>query len=126
MKIQTSDLSGEALNYAAFCALFSPMVPNIVIRPSPGKFPDLVYLEYQTVMGTEMFSPRYDWRLGGTLLDEHLTAFHRDPDGTCWATVGMSQCSGSDILEAFLRALVTERSGKEVDVPDELVREDKE
>lgn len=124
MKIQTSELGGEALNYAAFSALFSPMVPRIVICKAEHGFPEIVYLEYDDLaLGTVMYSPRSKWQQGGPLMDAYLTASHRDPDGTCWATVGVSQCSGNDILEAFLRALVIERSGPEVDVPDELVRE---
>lgn len=123
MKIKTRELSGEALNYAAFCALFSPMVPRIVIHRSNVPFPDLVFIEYDSAYQESiMYSPRSKWEQGGRLMDEHCTAFHRDADGTCWATVGLSQCNGGDILEAFLRALVTERSGKEVDVPDDLVK----
>lgn len=116
MKIQTSELSGEALNHAAAESLgFAPKL-------EAGQFGgySVVICEPRLVAKYAMYhSPNSlgSWRV----FDEHCAAFHRDPDGTCWATVGLSQCSGNDILEAFLRALVTERSGKEVDVPDELV-----
>ena len=113
MKIQTSELSGAALDWAVANCLGQEIYMDGAGRHRYGEL-------------AELWWPFTSWKVGGPLFDEYCTAFHRDNDGTCWATVGMSQCSGSDILEAFLRALVTERSGKEVDVPDELVREDKE
>lgn len=114
MKIQTSELSGEALNYAV-AKSFNIRV-NIILSPISGNY--LVQI-FKSGMLCDYAQGGLD---GWNIFDEHCTAYHRDPDGTCWATVGLSQCSGNDILEAFLRALVTERSGKEVDVPDELVK----
>ncbi len=115
MKIQTSELNGEALDWAVAKCLMT----RVVISFSGERG---CYLTEDFKTGLIL-----DYSNGGLegwhLFNTRCTAFHRDPDGTCWATVGISQCSGSDILEAFLRALVTERSGKEVDVPDDLVRE---
>lgn len=115
MKIKTSELSDEAINWATAESLgFSPEIGK---GPFGGN--SVIIRSKQMVAMYSCSLILGSWRL----FEEHCTAFHRDPDGTCWATVGISQCSGSDILEAFLRALVTERSGPEVDVPDELVRE---
>lgn len=119
MKIQTSELSGEALDWSVAKSLeWRVGILNTGQVVASRHDIDLAWDELPLL-------PRFHlvWKDGYGLFESHCTAYHRDPDGTCWATVGMSQCSGNDILEAFLRALVTERSGKEVDVPDELVRE---
>lgn len=130
MKIQTSELSGAALDYAvSVCVGFKYGSPRKVIDQIhfPLSRPDWNTLGVAVLMPDGAWNPnvpKYSsiWSVGGRLIDSSCTAFHRDADGTCWATVGLSQCSGNDILEAFLRALVTERSGPEVDVPDELVK----
>lgn len=115
MKIKTSELSGEALDYAVANCLGQEIYTDGAGWHRYGEL-------------AELWWPSTSWKVGGPLFDEYCTAFHRDQfivdnnEGTCWATVGLSQCSGNDILEAFLRALVTERSGKEVEVPDELVQ----
>lgn len=109
MKIQTSELSGEALDWAV-----AQSIGQEIFTDGAGV--------YRYGSFAHVWWPSTSWYVGGPIFNEHCSAFHRDNDGTCWATVGLSQCSGNDILEAFLRALVTERSGKEVDVPDELVK----
>lgn len=122
MKIKTSEMSGAALDWA--------VAKSLGWRIGIMNTGEVVADRFNTDAAWDEIPllPRFHLTFndGYELFESHCTALHRDPDGTCWATVGISQCSGNDILEAFLRALVTERSGKEVDVPDELVREDKE
>ena len=93
MKIKTSELSGAALDWAVAKSTGNP------------------WLHFSS-----------DWSQGGPLFESWSRMTLCETDGECSVAVGMSECSGNTILEAFCRALVTERSGPEVEVPDELVK----
>lgn len=109
MKIQTSELSGEALDWAV-----ADCLGQVIFTDGAGW--------YRYGESAELWWPSTQWNLGGAMFETYCDSYYREKDGTCYATVGLSQCAGDTTLEAFLRALVTERSGKEVEVPDELVK----
>jgi len=137
IEVRTADLSGAALDWATFCAVFSGMQPTIRKIESvtidrkpfikPLTFPSAVYLTYSGAYGAECdWNPSSAWEDGGPLLERfkpHIT-YHNAPDKTPMAVMAEQhpdyQC-GDTILIAACRAIVAAKLGESVQVPAELV-----
>lgn len=137
IEVRTADLSGAALDWATFCAVYSGMQPTIRKIESvtidrkpfikPLTFPSAVYLTYSGAYGAECdWNPSSSWEDGGPLLERfkpHIT-YHNAPDKTPMAVMAEQhpdyQC-GDTILIAACRAIVAAKLGETVQVPAELV-----
>jgi hypothetical protein len=137
IEVRTADLSGAALDWATFCAVFSGMQPTIRKIESvtidrkpfikPLTFQSAVYLTYSGAYGVECdWNPSSAWEDVGPLLERfkpHIT-YHNAPDKTPMAVMAEQhpdyQC-GDTIPIAACRAIVAAKLGDTVQVPAELV-----
>lgn len=82
IEVKTAELSGKALDWAVFCAVFNGMQPTIHKVESvtierkpfikPITFPRAVYLTYSGAHGAELdWSPSSSWEQGGPLIEKY-------------------------------------------------------
>jgi len=137
IEVKAADLSGTALDWATFCAVFSGMQPTIRKIESvtierqpfikPLTFPSAVYLTYSGAYGAECdWNPSSAWEDGGPLIEKYqvMITYHNAPDRTPLATLASThpafEC-GETVLIAACRAIVAAKLGDTVQVPAELV-----
>lgn len=139
IKVKTSELTGSALDWPTFCAVYPGAAPTIeVIEPStaelvpgnPLSVPGAKFLTYQGAYQSKIhWHPSTDWSQGGPLMEKYLSELTND-DG-CWVVTCFTGF-GDDIRHGFgrdfnsklvgvCRAIVDAVLGDEVEVPQELV-----
>lgn len=142
MKIKTSELTGKALAYAAFCAggmsfylLKHCEYPDdhAWVMHGDGTIRNAVEVPSNAMSrhyGYTFWSPHEDWSQGGPIIEREM----RDHGFDVWRTKDMTQCAatyerglpdsyvfGPTTLIAAMRCFVASRLGDEVDVPEELL-----
>ena len=145
IEVKTQDLSGAALNWATFCAVYPGMQPTINVIESTSKsifpggrpvtFPRAVSLSYSGAYGVEHhWYPSSDWEYGGPLFARFNIDFTVERNDLIFASVcddaGMPVMPG-DVNGAFgpthliaaCRAIVASVLGETVSVPKELCHE---
>ncbi|MBI6554486.1 DUF2591 family protein [Pseudomonas veronii] len=135
VEVKTQDLSGAALNWATFCAVYPGMRPTIKVTESetrllfkgaakPVTLPRTVRLTYSGAYGFEFdWYPSSDWDCGGALLDKFEIEILRAGSVVHAKRYGMTNAAGDGetILIAACRAIVTSVLGETVSVPKELL-----
>jgi hypothetical protein len=140
VEVKTAELSGAALNWATFCAVYTSMQPTVRVTESetreiqglvkPITFPRSVSLTYSGAYGIEHhWYPSSDWECGGPLIQKYQMDFCCEhPE-----TIGAALCDengmyiddrmmfGKTHLIAACRALVAHKLGDTVSVPKELM-----
>ena len=107
MKIKTSELTGKALDWAAW-----------KIEHSAAKTDD------ELVAALSPFSPSSEWAQGGPIIEREGYEIHNGVDGDKVAHAEFQKYGiGKTILIAAMRCYVASRLGDVVDVPDELIGE---
>lgn len=127
MKIKTSELLGDPLDFAVAKAIGAP-----ISRRSGGMICDGEVV-LMAPCGQKVWSPSTDWSQGGPLIDRFDVYFDRyplDQPGFVVARIGMDYQAGSNYfnnpsspnrLIAACRAIVSDKLGDEVDIPEELL-----
>ena len=137
VEVSVSELTGAALNWATFCAVYTGLQPNIRVTESetrllfkgaakPVTFPRTVRLTYFGAYGFEhSWFPSSDWVCGGPLIEKHRVGIYCDytEQETITANVTGSGATstGPTYLIAACRAIVSSVLGETVSVPKELV-----
>lgn len=106
MKIKTSNLIGDALDWAVEKAY-----EDEAVKP-------------WYAWGGRKHSPSTDWSVGGPIIEREGIRLHRSHTGAWWAgseAEPRRPTEGPTPLIAAMRCFVTSRLGDEVDVPDELL-----
>lgn len=130
MKIKTSELSGERLNWAVAVAVgLKPFV-----QKAHYGVPDRVFIEVERdpeVEGSligKRYKPSTDWSQGGPLIERFKVDIITERDCLVSAYANDDKYQpltedmyGSDHLIAACRAIVSSKLGDEVDVPEGLV-----
>lgn len=120
MRIKTSELIGEALNYAV--ALIEYGSKKVYINPDIRR--KGIWVIPQKNGGKNHFHPSKSWAQGGALIEREgisLTQFSDHPQWT--AKHPQSICyDGPTPLIAAMRCYVASRLGDEVEIPEELLR----
>lgn len=137
------DLTGDALNWAAFLALYGPLTPTIEKLPESQMgaiaFPGGQYLSYSNGHETAIWQPDQDEAQAGRLIDQWGIASWRQADGT-WCALPSACLTGETLtgspknaltgptrLIACLRAAVAYVAGEPtVAVPTELISQTQE
>ncbi|WP_061238221.1 phage protein NinX family protein [Ectopseudomonas composti] len=140
IEVKTAELSGAALDWATFCAVFSGMQPTIRKIESvtierqpfikPLTFPSAVYLTYSGAYGVECnWNPSSAWEDGGPLIVSRMVAIDyprplRDGElpkwvAQCWRPYGCGEAESP--LVAACRAIVAAKLGETVQIPAELL-----
>lgn len=135
MKIETSELAGDALDWAVRRALRPDLEWK---RPSdglfvrwPGKLLGVIPKDWQR------FTPSTAWVQGGPIIEREGISLYKVPqpdlynewkDQPPWPTqwearCGMHKAIGPTPLIAAMRAYVESKVGERVEIPDELLRE---
>lgn len=130
MKVKTADLTGRALDWAAFCAAWPGATPTIeVYSPSTVNLglreidvPGGVVLSYEgSYRWKDYWRPTKNWDQAGRLIDRFDIDINPTyPGYSACAKMGM-RASGDTRLIAVCLALVLAKLGDEVDIPDELI-----
>ncbi|VVN88180.1 hypothetical protein PS718_01665 [Pseudomonas fluorescens] len=135
VEVKTQDLTGAALNWSTFCAVYQGMQPTIRVTESetrllfkgaakPVTFPRTVRLTYFGAYGFEFdWYPSSDWERGGALLDKFEIEILRAGSVVHAKRYGMTNAAGDGetILIAACRAIVASILGDTVSVPKELM-----
>lgn len=136
VEVNTQDLSGEALNWAVFCAIYKGIQPTINVIESttkalfgganPVTFPRAVSLTYLGAYGVECnWNPSGDWEVAGPLIEKNKIGFGPVRDG--WVAhphrpnAPTEWLNAERPLVAICRAIVADRLGMVVSVPKELM-----
>lgn len=122
MKVKTNELTGAVLSWAVDWAESGyPLKP--FKRVDNG---ELAFMD--TKHGVPMVPVDYasSWARSGPIIDRHVRATQRR-DGYHYASIedgegGWFWSYGKDLLEAGLRVFVMSRLGREIDVPEELLK----
>lgn len=140
VEMQVSGLSGQALNWSVFCAIYKGMQPTInVVEASEHKMPGAmkplqvpghVSLSYTGAYGVECrWNPQGDWDEGGPLIQKHqINLEWEGVDGKAlwWKATHQDIVQfqmGETPLIAACRAIVAAHLGEVVSVPAELVEQ---
>ena len=134
VEVKTQDLSGAALNWATFCAVYPGIQPTINVIESttkvlfegakPVTLPRAVSLSYSGAYGVEYsWYPSSDWDCGGALLDKFEIEILRAGSVVHAKRYGMTNAAGDGetILIAACRAIVASVLGEIASVPKELL-----
>ena len=138
--VQVSGLTGHALNWAVFCAIYKGMQPAINVAEAgshtmpgamkPLQFPRHVSLSYTGAYGIECrWNPQGDWEQGGPLIARQQISLEWDgADGKAlwWKATHQEIVQfqmGETPLIAACRAVVSAHLGEVVSVPAELVEQ---
>lgn len=120
MKIKTKDLTGPALDWAVGVSLGQTM-RNHRGLDIPAWFDSDNKLAY---LPASAYSPSTNWCHGGPLVDQFKPHFNNQiAGGYVKALTYHAECRGETYLIAICRAVVLEKIGYDVEVPDELVGE---
>jgi hypothetical protein len=137
MKIKTSELIGEALNYAVAITEYGPK--KVYINPDIRR--KGIWVIPQKNGGKNHFHPSKSWAQGGALIERERidtsTNYQDDPLGVDMVAVGWKAsywnnsvpgtpgfCKwayGPTPLIAAMRCYVASRLGNEVEIPEELL-----
>ena len=121
MKIKTSELEGEPLNYAVGVIEYG--ANKVFINPTIKR--KGIWVIPQKNGAKTHFHPSKSWAQGGRLIERKWIHLHCVNDSlweaTCPAVGEVAMRNGPTPLVAAMRAYVTTRLGEEVDVPDELL-----
>ena len=116
MKIQTSELTGPALDWAvAKCEGPNSVAACYYVDDLP------VYLDEAP---TPEWKPSTDWAQGGPIIEREGIRLHRSYIGVWWAGPEPDPhrpVCGPTPLIAAMRCFVASRLGDEVDIPDALL-----
>lgn len=137
VEVKTAELSGAALDWAVFCAVYQGCEPtiNVVAEETvkPIKFPRAVYLTYSGAYGAEIhWSPSTDWSQGGPLIHKYGCDLNCIAPANCWEANCWDERSPNPDLHlqeaetpliAACRAIVSAKLGDVAQVPAELVQE---
>ncbi|BET97319.1 phage protein NinX family protein [Xenorhabdus taiwanensis] len=116
MKIKTSKLTGQALDWA------------VALAQGWQKMAD--YNGYSTPNGVVLvseYAPSWDWEVCGRLIEEFTMdlSCEIETTGTIWSAKEYYYSNGWSYAEtpqiAICRAVVSSKLGDEVDIPDELL-----
>ncbi|CDH33752.1 phage protein NinX family protein [Xenorhabdus bovienii] len=111
MKLKTSELTGQALDWAVAKSIGLPAI----VTP----FGNLI------IKGMEDYTPSTDWAQCGQLIDTYLIELNNhvtsENEVEHWATCMDEYIYGSTALEAACRIVVHVKLGDEIEIPDELV-----
>lgn len=114
MKIKTSELTGNALDWAVAKCEYDELAALNIQYPKQAKF----YPKYQ---------PSLDWAQGGPIIERELIEWRKTEEGSinCWIDrneePGEPYGFGETLLIAAMRCYVNSKLGDVVDVPDELM-----
>ncbi|MDE1484618.1 phage protein NinX family protein [Xenorhabdus bovienii] len=112
MKLKTSELTGQALDWAVAKSIGLPAI----VTP----FGNLIIKGME-----EDYTPSTNWAKCGQLIDTHLIELNNqvisENEVEHWATCMDEYIYGSTALEAACRIVVHVKLGDEVEIPDELV-----
>lgn len=119
MKVQTTALTGKALNWAVSKALgFDPFLSE--------EFDEFYFKSACDYVNLIEFNPSTNWEQGGPILDEasidltHYLPSRVNENMMCRASLGDRKAYGSTSLIAAMRCLVATNLGDEIDVPEQL------
>jgi hypothetical protein len=122
MKIKTSELIGEPLNYAV--ALIEYGSKKVYINPDIRR--KGIWVIPQKNGGKNHFHPSKSWAQGGALIEREWIDLHCVNDSLweaeCPAPCGLAMQNGPTPLIAAMRCYVWSKLGQEVDIPEELLR----
>ncbi|QLG96676.1 DUF2591 family protein (plasmid) [Pseudomonas yamanorum] len=138
VEVKTSELLGEGLNWATFCAIYTGMQPTIHVIEAgthemrglvkPVEFPRAVSLTYSGAYGVECnWNPSGNWEEGGPLIEKHSVCLVAPALGAGWWSAYRWVSGDRDLLDgptpliAACRAIVASVLGDTVSVPKELV-----
>ena len=138
VEVKTQDLSGAALNWSTFCAVYPGIQPtiNVIERATkvlfegakPVTFPRAVSLSYSGAYGVECnWNPSGDWDCGGPLIEKYkldIGAPLENKSGPWHAATEWGHPNGykgDTPLVAACRAIVASVFGETVSVPKELL-----
>lgn len=130
VKVKTSELKSAALNWAAFCAVYKGMEPTINILPEPtfslGGIPlvseKIVHLTYIGAYNSvNYWHPSSDWDRAGDLIERFIKGIELVEENQWCAHTENRSAFGETPLIASMRAIVMERSGLEVGIPEDLL-----
>lgn len=115
MKVKTSELTGAALDWAVGVAICKPNHIESKFQDDESGCARVAYwcsVQYST-----------DWAQGGPLVDEFKVGIEQsEPKVYAYMpNFGIDGSFGDTALIAICRALVTRKSGEEVDIPDYLI-----
>ena len=123
IKTKTSDLMGEALNWAV------GMAHEWKRYDSPFRQPDgqIMWTLMVDDGGKQMqdfatFEPSTDWAQGGPIIERHIFRLEDDPELGWLAEIGTARCRGNTALVAAMRCYVASKLGDEVEIPEELLK----
>ncbi len=123
MKVKTSELTGEQLNYAVGIAEYG--AKKVFINPTPKR--KGIWVIPQKNGGKNHFHPSRSFAQGGAIIQrEGISVIYKASDnlpGTwdAYSSHTPHTASGDKALIAAMRCHVAAKLGEEVEVPDELV-----
>jgi hypothetical protein len=126
MKIKTSELIGEPLNYAV--ALVEYGSKKVYINPDIRR--KGIWVIPQKNGGKNHFHPSKSHAQGGALMERERISLIEEVDGTWQASIGGRNSldkpffheNGPTQLIAAMRCYVASKLGDEVEIPEELLR----
>ena len=130
MKIKTSELTGAALDWAVAKAARRTIEIRVTGRQNTGcRFGIFFNQRWIPKECWDEFTPSTDWAQGGPIIDrEHISLLSPENNGS-WNWIAdkgtvRAYSGGPDrsALIAAMRCYVTSTLGKEVDVPEELLK----
>jgi Protein of unknown function (DUF2591) len=124
MKVKTSELIGEPLNYAV--AIIEYGIKKVYINPDIRR--KGIWVIPQKNGGKNHFHPSKSWAQGGAIIDRARMDFQWEPFGKAevlallWMDGVRHHAYGGCHLVAAMRCYVASRLGAEVDIPEELLK----
>jgi hypothetical protein len=123
-EVKTADLAGEVLGWAVAKAEGL----DVFLAPPEYGNPWRVFARYRysVTEQTKRYNPWEDWSLGGPLIEKHMVSLHcpQSADGVWagWRITGNGEfCQAGDSpMIAACRAIVADKLGDTVQVPNEL------
>ena len=123
MDVNVNDLTGMALDWAVGMAIGKPLVIRSPIGQPDG--PRVVWEQVGDHGGVVWFAPSINWAHGGPLIERFKPDMKIGNDGRLVALLhndtDVTISRGETYLIALCRAIVADRMGSVVNVPDELL-----
>jgi len=117
MRIKTSELIGEALNYAVAIIEYGPK--KVYINPDIRR--KGIWVIPQKNGGKNHFHPSKSWAQGGALIERERYANKPHLDDWVFYSHEEKPYLGPTPLIAAMRCYVASRLGDEVEIPEELL-----